>query len=141
MWVVIVGIVLLVAIQFVPYGREHDNPPVAAEPTWDSPRTTELVQNACYDCHSNQTDWPWYSNIAPTSWLLTRDVNNGRRSLNFSEWRFSEQEAAAVATVIERTIRDGEMPPSQYLIMHPEARLSDEEKQELIDGVNASLGQ
>jgi len=64
---VLVG--LLVVIQFVPYGRAHTNPPVAQEPIWDSPQTRELARRACFDCHSNETMWPWYSNIAPISWI------------------------------------------------------------------------
>ena len=60
---------LFLAIQFVPYGRDHSNPPVIGEPTWNSPETRALAVRACFDCHSNETVWPWYSNIAPVSWL------------------------------------------------------------------------
>jgi hypothetical protein len=63
-------VLLFGLIQFVPYGRDHSNPPVYQEPQWDSPQTQELVSNACYDCHSNETVLPWYSNIAPVSWLI-----------------------------------------------------------------------
>ena len=82
---------LTVAIQAVPYGRAHDNPPVRSEPQWDSPVTRDLVVRACFDCHSNETIWPWYANIAPISWLTTRDVDEGRDELNFSEWGSGEQ--------------------------------------------------
>ncbi|HSL96180.1 MAG TPA: heme-binding domain-containing protein [Thermoleophilia bacterium] len=140
-WLLVAGALLLAAIQFVPYGRQHENPPVTAEPAWDSERTEELVRAACYDCHSNETRWPWYSHIAPTSWLLTRDVDEGREVLNFSEWSFSPEEAAFVAVAIEEVVRDGEMPPREYRLMHPEARLSEAEQQELIDGVKASLSE
>src|SRR6478735_10619944 len=75
-----------VAIQFVPYGHAHTNPPVRLEPAWDSPQTRELAARACFDCHSNLTKWPWYSNVAPVSWLIQRDVDGGRAALNFSEW-------------------------------------------------------
>ena len=60
-------------IQFVPYGRDHDNPEVTNTVAWDSPRTAELFDPACADCHSNETDWPWYSNVAPVSWLVQSD--------------------------------------------------------------------
>jgi mono/diheme cytochrome c family protein len=141
LWLVVAGAVVFVAIQFVPYGRAHENPPVTAEPAWDGPRTEELVRAACYDCHSNETRWPWYAHIAPASWLLTRDVDEGREAMNFSEWSFSPEEAAFVAVAIEEVVRDGEMPPRQYRLMHPEAQLSEAEQQELIDGVKASLGE
>jgi hypothetical protein len=140
-WVVVIGVLLLVAIQFVPYGRAHENPPVTATPTWDSPRTEELVRSACYDCHSNETQWPWYTHVAPASWLVARDVEEGRQHLNFSEWSFTPQEAGFVADEIAQVVGEGEMPPLQYRLIHSEARLSDGEKQELIDGVNASFGQ
>lgn len=140
-WLLVAGALLLAAIQFVPYGREHENPPVTAEPAWDSERTEALVRAACYDCHSNETRWPWYSHIAPTSWLLTRDVDEGREVMNFSEWSFSPEEAAFVAVAIEEVVRDGEMPPREYRLMHPGARLSEAEQQELIDGVKASLSE
>ncbi len=73
-------------IQFIPYGHAHDNPPVISEPNWDSAQTREVAQRACFDCHSNETVWPWYSNIAPISWLVQRDTDEGRAEVNFSEW-------------------------------------------------------
>ncbi len=76
----------LLAIQLVPYGRDHGNPPVTGEPTWDAPETRTLAKQACFDCHSNETEWPAYASIAPAPWLVQRDVNQGRAVLNFSEW-------------------------------------------------------
>src|SRR5574340_945670 len=73
--VVLAGFLL---IQLVPYGRNHTNPPVTGEPRWDSPQTRALAARACFDCHSNETKWRWYSNIAPISWLIQRDVDSGR---------------------------------------------------------------
>ena len=86
LWVVVALIVGFGLIQLVPYGRDHTNPPVTSEPAWDSPQTKALAQKACFDCHSNETVWPWYSSIAPGSWLIYRDVVEGRGNLNFSEW-------------------------------------------------------
>ena len=82
------GIVVVMGllIQVIPYGHDHTNPPVVNEPNWDSPQTREITKRACFDCHSNETVWPWYSNIAPVSWLVYRDVSDGREHLNFSEW-------------------------------------------------------
>ncbi len=115
---------VLLAIQLVPYGRDHLNPPVVAEPPWDSPQTRELFVRACADCHSNQTRWPWYSHIAPVSWLVQRDVEEGRSKLNLSLWGSAKQELDDIPEVI----REGSMPPRIYLPTHPEARLSPSEK-------------
>jgi len=131
----VVVVVLLVAIQAVPYGRKHTNPPVRAEPKWDSPRTRQLAVDACFACHSNLTRWPWYASVAPSSWLTQRDVDEGRRILNFSEWDRPQQRGEAAEAV-----RDGAMPPLQFKLLHREARLSDTEKQQLIHGLQATLG-
>jgi mono/diheme cytochrome c family protein len=128
--------VLLIAIQLVPYGRDHANPPVVAEPAWDSARTRELAAAACFDCHSNETRWPWYTNIAPISWSIQSEVESGRDELNYSEYDASNEHFAESA----HSVREGEMPPGKYLLLHSEARLSDGEKQELIDGLIATLG-
>jgi len=130
---VVVGFVL---IQLVPYGRAHANPPVQAEPKWDSPQTRELAKRACFDCHSNETVWPWYSNVAPMSWMIQKHVDEGRSKLNFSEWHRPQREAREAA----ETVQKGEMPEKSYLPLHPEAILSAQEKQALINGLNATLG-
>jgi hypothetical protein len=129
-------IVLFVLIQLVPYGRDHENPPVVAEPAWDSPTTRELFFRACKDCHSHETVWPWYASIAPASWLLQRDVEEGRSHFNVSRWGQGKQDADEAASMV----RKGEMPPWFYLPAHPEARLTDPEKQELIRGFVATFG-
>ena len=123
-------------IQLVPYGRSHTNPPVTAEPQWDSATTHDLVKRACYDCHSNETVWPWYSNVAPVSWMVQRDVDEGRSHLNFTEWDRPQKKAKDAAD----EVRDGEMPLWFYLPAHPEARLTDAEKQALINGLEATIG-
>lgn len=127
-------IALALLIQLVPYGRNHINPPVTQEPAWDSPETRALAKRACFDCHSNETVWPLYSNIAPVSWLVARDVFEGRDNLNFSEWtgwgkpdEFSE------------VISEGEMPLPIYLVLHPNARLSAAERQQLAQGLVNSV--
>lgn len=134
---ILIGLVVLfVLIQLVPYGRNHDNPPVVQEPTWDSPRTRELAVRACYDCHSNETEWLWYHNIAPISWGVQFDVDRGRETMNFSEWNREQDEAKDAAEVIA----DGEMPPDRYTIVHPAAVLNDTEKEELMQGLARSIG-
>lgn len=106
-WGLVALLVLFVAVQLVPYGRAHPNPPVRAEPAWDSPQTRVLTVWACFDCHSNETVWPWYSNIAPASWLLQYDVDEGRREVNYSEWDQPQRESRESA----ETIQQGTMPP------------------------------
>lgn len=128
-------LLLMVAAQVVPYGRDHDNPPVAAEPAWDTSATRELARRACFDCHSNETRWPWYSNIAPLSWLIQRDVEEGRHELNWSEWDLDSEGDESAETVIE-----GSMPPGTYAILHPEARLSEQEIDDLVAGLVATFG-
>ena len=125
---VVVMIVGFLAIQLVPYGKDHQNPPVVLEPKWDSPQTRELVKRACFDCHSNESVWPWYSNIAPVSWLVQHDVDEARRQLNFSNMRNVRKLSEAADNV-----RAGKMPEAKYLIMHPDARLTAEEKKQLVD--------
>lgn len=129
-------LVLLLAIQLIPYGRDHTNPPVRAEPAWDSPQTRELFMRACADCHSNQTVWPWYSHIAPASWLIARDVSEGRAAFNVSEWGRPDNEGDEAAKLVQ----EGEMPPWFYLPLHPAAQLSPAERQQLIAGLMATFG-
>ena len=121
---------LLLAIQLVPYGRDHDNPPVTRDAPWPTPEGRRPAVAACYDCHSNETKWPWYSHVAPMSWLVQRDVENGRRELNFSNWDGDADDAA-------ESVADGSMPPRNYTLLHPDARLSDEEKAALIRELEA----
>lgn len=121
------------AIQFIPVDRS--NPPVTAEPQWDSAQTRALAERACFDCHSNQTNWPWYSKIAPASWLVTHDVEEGRAALNFSAWDPGQEGEEAGKEVLKEA-----MPPWQYLLLHPEASLNDAEKQALAAGLNATFG-
>ena len=108
-----------VAIQLVPYGRAHTNSPVTGEPPWDTPATRALAKQACFDCHSNETEWPWYSKVAPSSWLLAYDVAAGRSRMNFSEW---DTRPTGVGEIIEQ-VSSGEMPPVQYTLAHPETKL------------------
>jgi hypothetical protein len=101
----------------------------------DSPRTRQLAKRACYDCHSNETAWPWYSRIAPVSWLTGRDVRQGRSRLNFSEWNDPLDQADDGSEEVQA----GNMPPWFYLPMHPEARLTPEERAALARGLRKSL--
>ena len=137
-WLFRVGVGLLgavLAIQLVPYGRAHRNPPVTGEPPWDSPTTRALAKRACFDCHSNETLWPPYASIAPASWLVQHDVDEGRAVLNFSEWQRPQKEA----TKASEELLEREMPPAAYLVMHAQARLSTADRDRLAQGLAKTL--
>lgn len=127
-----IGAMLVFAfIQLIPYGKQHSNPAVAKEPRWTSAETRGIAQRACFDCHSNQTQWPWYANVAPASWLVQWDVTQGRRHLNFSNWDQPGSDFDEAA----QQVRQSEMPPWYYRSLHPEARLQNGERQRLIAGL------
>jgi Haem-binding domain len=126
-------LVVAVLLQLVPYGRDHTNPPVTRDAPWPDGRARELATAACYDCHSNQTRWPPQSYVAPFSWLLTRDVEQGRAELNFSTWDEDDGEADDGA----EAVAEGSMPPRRFLLVHPDANLSDAERQVLVDALEA----
>ncbi len=134
----IAGCATFGVIQLIPYGRSHDNPVPTGEPEWSSPRTRELMVNACYGCHSNEVEWPWYSNIAPISWAITDHVEAGRDEVNYSEFATNPGNADETIEVIE----DGSMPPAYYTLfgLHSQANLSDAEIAELIAGLRATPG-
>lgn len=131
----LLALAAFIVIQLIPYGRAHTNPPVVQEPAWDSPQTQAFFDRACADCHSNKTVWPWYSNIAPVSWLVQHHVEEGRGKLNVSEMgRRNETDEMA------KVIRNGEMPPKTYLPMHPNAKLNASEQADFIRGLEQTFG-
>src|SRR5512133_2184272 len=148
--ILISALVVVGLLVSIPVWLLQRNPPVVQEPHWDSPQTRALAVRACFDCHSNQTIWPWYDRIPPASWLAVFDTVRGRNHLNFSEWGVSrrrpegdregggrgEREGSGE---IAEVIQNGSMPPGNYLMLHPEAALNAAEKQQLIQGLQASL--
>ncbi len=134
-----IAIALFAGLQAIPYGRDHTNPPTGAALAWDSPKTKALARRACFDCHSNETRWPWYSSIAPLSWKIQGHVRGGRKKLNFSTFDASHPEIAEAAGESGESITRGTMPPQDYLMMHPEARLSADEKRALVAGLDATF--
>jgi hypothetical protein len=126
-------LVVAVLVQLVPYGRDHTNPPVTRDAPWPEGRARELATAACYDCHSNQTRWPPQSFVAPFSWLLARDVSQGRDELNFSTWDEDDGDADDAADAVA----EGSMPPRRYLLVHPDAALGEAERQLLVDALEA----
>ena len=129
----LVGVFAL--MQLVPYGRTHSNPPVIQEPRWDSPRTRALAVRACFNCHSNQTQWPWYANLAPFSWVVQFDVEVARSVINFSEWNRTYD----LAPYAGQSVMTDNMPTVKYRMAHPEANLTQQEKLDLARGLNATL--
>ncbi|MDQ2931377.1 MAG: heme-binding domain-containing protein [Gemmatimonadota bacterium] len=119
-------IIVLGAVQLVPVDRT--NPPVETE----IPATAQVrsvLRRACYDCHSNETVWPWYSRIAPVSWLVAHDVHDGREELNFSTWnRYTTEQQLKKLKKSGNEVAEGEMPPSIYFPLHPDARLSADDR-------------
>ena len=114
------------------------NPAAAQEIQWDSPQTEALLRRACLDCHSNETTWPWYSRIAPVSWLVYKDVNEGRQALNFSDLKQRRSMDELVQDIQHHVNSD--MPPKIYTLIHRDAILTDAEKQALVEGMAKTLG-
>jgi hypothetical protein len=130
--IVIAGTVILTILALL----FQNNPPVVKEPAWDSTQTRALAVRACFDCHSNETQWPWFTKMPGGSWLAVFDTLRGRRELNFSDWNSGNSRKGREA---QEQIQRGEMPPGAYLMMHPDAALSSAEKQQLITGLQNSL--
>lgn len=126
-WPGLGAVALLLAIQLVPYGHAHTNPPVTRAAKWPPGPGQQIAEAGCYDCHSNLTKWRWYSNVAPSSWLIEHDVEDGRGILNFSEWNKPQPDAGELVEKVE----SGEMPPLQYKLAHGAARLSSKQKRQL----------
>jgi len=125
--------------QLVPYGRNHANPPDGAVVSWDSPTTRTLAERTCFDCHSNHTQWPAYASIAPISWRIQNHVDEGREKLNFTAFDPATKEVAEAAGEAGETVTKGEMPPRDYLLLHPEARLTVAEQRALVAGLDATF--
>jgi predicted nicotinamide N-methyase len=136
--VLVAGVGALVAMQLVRF--ERTNPKVTGE--IDAPSDVKSVlRRACYDCHSNETVWPWYSQLAPVSWLLHRDVVAGRKHLNFSEWSsLAADKQAKKRRGVGEQVAEGEMPPWFYTPAHPNAKLSPEDAKLLEDWANGAAG-
>lgn len=113
-------------IQFYPI--KQTNPPVSFDFN-DPIEIKNIVRNACYDCHSNETRWPWYSYIAPASWVIVHDVKKAREKFNFSSWGLIDiEEQNELRQEMWEEVEEGKMPLRRYLILHPEARLSKEQR-------------
>lgn len=149
-YIAVATVLTFVLIQAVPYGKSHANGSTvgpASEPAWkDAPgaapgTTRELTVRACYGCHSNEVEYPAYANVAPISWMVQSHVDEGRGAVNFSIFKkYARQERIGRESI--EVIQEGSMPPSYYTRfgLHPEAKLTKQEKADLIDGLAATFG-
>ncbi len=136
--ILIVLIVLFIGIQFIPVNRS--NPPITEEINAPS-NIKAILRNSCYDCHSNSTEWPWYSYIAPVSFLVTGDVTEGRQHLNFSEWdMYDKEKREKIFEEMIEEIERGKMPLPMYTITHPDAKINPLKTKTLQDWVNKKGG-
>lgn len=130
----IIPILALALVLSVAISGPKSNPSPQRQISWDSKTTEDLFAKACADCHSYETNWPWYSNIAPVSWFVIHNVDEGREKFNVSASNMGETD-----DLIE-VILENKMPPRDYLLMHPSAKLSSKEKQILMNGLGVTFG-
>lgn len=133
------GAVVCVLIQLVPMPGK--NPPVSRDVA-APPQVEAILRRSCYDCHSNQTRWPWYARVAPVSWLVIRDVNRGRQHINFSTWdKYADDPETMIRKLrnFDKVMHNGSMPLWYYLPEHSIARLSETDRQVLEDWVVQSI--
>ena len=126
--IVVAVAILFTSVQF--FRPNQTNPPVDKLQTIEAhvrvaPEVAEIFERACKDCHSNQTDWPWYAHVSPVSWFVTDHVDHGRKNLNFSEWsRYDREQADWLLGAMCMTAERGQMPLSSYTRLHRSAKLS-----------------
>jgi hypothetical protein len=139
-WIVLVLAGLFVVMQLIRPART--NPPVDESRTIQAhtqltPEAAAILSRSCNDCHSNQTRWPWYTNVAPISWFVINHVNDGRRQMNFSDWaQYDRSEQENYLKKICREVKSGDMPIHSYLWLHGDAKLSNEDVKVLCDWAN-----
>jgi mono/diheme cytochrome c family protein len=112
-----------------------DAPISTGSPIWDSDQTQQLATRACAACHSNTPGWSWYSNLAPLSWLIQRNVDAGRAAMNFSEWDWPQPYASAAAAAVQ----NGSMPPAWASVVDSRLKLNDTERAQLVGGLQATF--
>ena len=126
--------VLMISFPLLGLFSERSNPPIENQVQWDSPQTQEIFYRACADCHSHETKYPWYSYLAPASFLVAQNIEEGRLAFNISFEDMGEAEEAG------EEVLEGKMPPNDYLLLHPEAKLSDSQKQKFAKGLIQTFG-
>jgi hypothetical protein len=135
LWLVLA---LLILIQLIPVDKT--NPPVTGEITAD-PAVMDIIKRSCYDCHSNETHWPWYAHAAPVSFFIAHDVEEGREHLNFSTWSgYTGEKQRNLVTELLEEVEQGEMPLGMYTVLHSEAALSETDVQTLKSWAQKAFG-
>ncbi len=133
----LVFVAALSAIQFIPV--ERSNPPLEDDIAAPD-EVKKVLRRSCYDCHSNETRWPWYARVAPVSWLIARDVEEGRRELNFSVWnKFTGARRARKFKEIVEQVEQGKMPQWYYVLLHPDAKLAPGDKELILNWARQAL--
>lgn len=127
---------LILALALIASGlfAKRTNPDAANQVAWDSAETRDQFRKSCADCHSNQTRWPWYAYVGPSAFLMAHNVEEGREHFNVSNHHMGESDDAA------EEVREGEMPPRDYLLLHPEAALDDASRTQFAQGLGATFG-
>lgn len=142
-WIIPALIVIFAALQF--FNPSHANPPVVVDfiaTNSPPPQIAAMLHAACYDCHSHETRWPWYSRVAPVSWLIANDVNEGRDNLDLSDWPADDlMRCAKKMGDMSEQIGFGDMPMKKYTVIHANARLTEAEKKQLMDWLDAHAAQ
>jgi hypothetical protein len=142
-WAVVILAVIFLGLQLT--NPPHTNPPVKSDmiaATHPPEAIAAALTASCYDCHSYQTKWPWYSHIAPVSWLVVSDVNEGRENLNLSEWPADDAKRAARRLEnMSDNIDSGDMPPPKYTAIHADARLTKDQRKVLTDWLDSEVDQ
>ena len=141
-WILLALIIVLALAQLTNPART--NPPVVydfAATNPPPPQIATLLHAACYDCHSYETKWPWYSRVAPVSWLVASDVNEGREHVNLSDWPKDSERAAKKLERMSEAIEDNDMPPGKYTMIHADARLTADQRKQLTQWLDASAEQ
>ena len=141
-WIFVALAAAFILLQFT--NPPRTNPPVAADlmaANPPPPQVAAMLHAACYDCHSSETRWPWYSRVAPMSWLIANDVVEGRKNLNLSDWPSDPVRAAKRLEGMSEEIGYGEMPPKKYTAIHADARLTQVQLKELTDWLDSDAAQ
>jgi len=127
-------IALFVVIQFIPYNVPADIVDKDGEPLKAPDNVTSILKRSCYDCHSNHTNFPWYSYVAPVSWFTKHHVKDAREKMNFSKWNsYDDEQKVKYLNKIPKAVEFNKMPLPSYLLIHKDAKLSDEDKKSLSD--------
>jgi len=140
-WIVLAVVAILALLQLA--NPDRTNPPVVPGHDLFSvqpppPKVAALLRTACFDCHSQETRWPWYSRVAPMAWLVANDVKDGRAKLNFSDWPVTDPaRAARKFGNISDVVDSAEMPPKKYTVIHGDADLSDDQRKAIVDWAEA----